>query len=168
MPDNQPQIVPDVEGYEHVTRALMDLVNVYPGLNPDEEFSFAMDESEEGFAIFPGVGSGIYDERESITGHVVQMCQYPFTAVYRASGLNQNRKINAKEWLDTFGRWLEKQPVTINGEQVVLSAWPALTGEREIRQITRQTPTYFLSPAEDKSENWLIDMMIQYRNEFDR
>ena len=167
MDDNRRNIVPDVDGYEQITVALMDLANRFPGLYSDDKVTFGMEEAEYGIAIFPSSGSGIYEERESISGHVTQMCQYPFMIVYRASGLNQKRKINAKEWLDNFGRWLEKQPVVINGETYVLLEWPELTGERKIRQITRQTPAYFM-PNEDKSENWIIDMMIQYRNEFDR
>lgn len=166
--DDRQQLIPDVDGYELITNALMDMVNVYPGLDQGEAFKFAMDDADEGVAIFPSAGSGIYSERESITGHVEQMCQYPFTVVNRASGLNQKRKINAKEWLDTFGRWLEKQPVKIGGEEVVLSAWPVLTGDRKILSITRQTPAYLVVVNDSKSENWVIDMMLQYRNEFDR
>ena len=124
--DNRNQNFPsDVDGYDLITNALMSLVNQYPGMEDGEEFSFAELDDDEGIAIFPSTGSFIYDERESITGHVVQMCQYPFTVVYRASGLNQKRKINAKEWLDTFGRWIEGKTVTINGTEYALAEIPS-------------------------------------------
>ena len=158
----------DVDGYEFVTNAIKALVNQYPGLDENESFLFNELPSEEGVAIFPSTGVAVYDERESITGHVTQMCQYPFATVYRASGLNQTNRIRAKEWLDTFGRWLEKQTVSINGKQYVLKNWPELTGDREIREISRQSPSYSTPPNEDKSEDWIIDMMVRYRNEFDR
>ena len=158
----------DVEGYEQITAALMALVNTYPGLDYGEEFFFATDPAEEGVALFPTTGSFIYDERESITGHVTQLCQYPFTVVYRASGLNSRRRVVAKEWLDTFARWIEKQPVEINGEIYKLTSWPVLSSNREIREVVRQAPSYLTTVNEDKYENWIMDVVIRYRNEFDR
>lgn len=157
-----------VEGYELVTAALMDLVNQFPGLESGEEFGFATDPAEEGVAIFPTTGSFIYSEKESITGHVVQLCQYPFTVVYRKSGLNSKRRMTAKEWLDTFGRWIEKQPIVVGGTTYTLSEWPELTEGREIREISRQAPGYLVTVNDDKSENWIMDVVIRYRNEFDR
>lgn len=158
----------DVDGYEMVTAALMALVNTFPGLDVGEEFEFATDPAEDGVAIFPTTGSFIYDERESITGHVTQMCQYPFTVVYRRSGLNSHRRMGAKEWLDTFGRWIELQPVTIDDTTYKLEDWPDLTDNREIREVTRQAPAYLVTVNEDKSENWIMDVVVRYRNEFDR
>lgn len=144
------------------------LANSYPGLDEGETFSFAQLDDDEGIAIFPATGSFIYEERESITGHVTQMCQFPFTVVYRASGLTEPRKINANEWLDTFGRWLEKKPVMIGGTEYTLEAWPDLTENREIREMYRQTPSYLLDVPDNKSENWIMELIIRYRCEFDR
>ena len=158
----------DVEGYNLVTAAIMALANSYPGLDEGETFSFAQLDDDEGIAIFPATGSFIYEERESITGHVTQMCQFPFTVVYRASGLTEPRKINANEWLDTFGRWLEKKPVMIGGTEYTLEAWPDLTETREIREMYRQTPSYLLDVPDNKSENWIMELIIRYRCEFDR
>jgi len=158
----------DVDGYEQITDALMALINTFPGLDEGESFEFATDPADEGVAIFPTTGSFIYDERESITGHVTQMCQYPFTVVYRKSGLNSKRRVTAKEWLDTFARWIELQRVTINGTTYKLEDWPALEGNREIREVTRQAPAYLVGVNDDKSENWIMDVVIRYRNEFDR
>lgn len=158
----------DVDGYDLLTAAIMALVNTFPGLYQGESFEFATEPAEEGVAIFPTTGSFIYDERESITGHVTQMCQYPFTAVYRASGLNSRRRANAKEWLDRFGRWIERQPVTINGTTYVLPEWPYLTEDREIKEVVRQAPAYLTTVNDDKSENWIMDVVVRYRNEFDR
>lgn len=171
MPNNEnnnQNLQADMEGYDLITSALMSLVNSYPGLEEGEEFSFAQLNDDEGIAIFPSTGAFIYEEKESITGHVTQMCQYPFTVVYRASGLNQNRKINAKEWLDTFGRWIEKKTVTIDGVEYTLESWPELTENRKIREMYRQTPSYLLDVPDNKSENWIEEIIIRYRAEFDR
>lgn len=158
----------DVDGYDLVTAAVMALVNTFPGLEDGETFEFATEQTGEGVSIFPTTGSFIYEERESITGHVTQMCQYPFTVVYRAAGLNSKRRMGAKEWLDSFGRWIERQPIEIDGTTYVLPEWPDLTENRKIREVTRQAPAYLATVEDDKSENWIMDVVVRYRNEFDR
>lgn len=158
----------DVEGYDLVTAAVMVMVNTFPGLDFGEKIEFATEPADEGVAIFPTTGSFIYEEHESITGHVTQMCQYPFTVVYRKSGLNSKRRASAKEWLDQFARWIERQPVTIEGTTYTLEAWPDLTKNRVIKDVSRQAPAYLTTVNEDKSENWIMDVVVRYRNEFDR
>ena len=165
---NEINYPPDVDGFEEVTKALMEMVNSYPGLEDGEQFQFTMSEPEEGLSIFASSGSFIYENHESITGHVWQLCLYPFMVVCQASGLNQERKIRIKEWMDCFARWLTRQPVNIDGVTHVLNEWPKLTGNRLIRDVTRQTPAYLGSINEDKSETWVMNLQIQYRNEFDR
>ena len=187
------QIVYDPDGYDMVTDALRALIAQYPGLEWGETFGFSTAPTGNGKAIFPTTGAVIESERESITGHVTQMCLYPFTVLFRASGLSQKNRVNAKEWLDTFGRWLEKQTVFINNQYYILREYPALRsageydnleliessdedevgtnpvqGVRKILNITRQTPAYLNSVVEDKSEDWVISMVLSYRNEFDR
>ena len=157
-----------MNGYDQVTEALRVLVNSYPGLAPGETFSFSELDVANGKAIFPTTGGVVQSEIESITGHVTQMCLYPFTIVFRSSGLSQSRKVSAKEWLDTMGRWLERQTVLINNTEYQLESYPELTGDREIRAISRQTPAYLNDTGEDKSESWVISMVIRYRNEYDK
>lgn len=166
--DNDREYRRDIDGEEDVTNALMKLFNSYPGLLDRERFQFSMTEPEEGLSIMVSSGALIMEDHESITGHVWQMCLYPFMVIYRVSGLNQKRKIQVKEWMDTFARWLTRQPVNINGQTVVLDEWPELTEGRVIRNISRQTPAFLGGINEDKSENWIMNLQIQYRNEFDR
>lgn len=158
----------DVDGFDYVTNALMNMVNNYPGLDVDERFEFSTVPVEDGMSVVASSGSFILEERESITGHVTQLCAYPFMVVYRASGLSQKRKIASKEWLDTLAKWLTRQDVSINGTEHKLEKWPVLTNGRKIMNIERQSPAYLGSINEDKSENWVMDLVIQYRNEFDR
>ena len=166
--DNDREYRRDIDWEEDVTNALMKLFNSYPGLLDRERFQFSMTEPEEGLSIMVSSGALIMEDHESITGHVWQMCLYPFMVIYRVSGLNQKRKIQVKEWMDTFARWLTRQPVNINGQTVVLDEWPELTEGRVIRNISRQTPAFLGGINEDKSENWIMNLQIQYRNEFDR
>ena len=118
--------------------------------------------------MYPTTGAVIQNEVEDILGHVNQLCQYPFTILFRASGLSQKNRVSAKEWLDTLGRWLEKQEVTIDGREYDLTEYPVIQGTRKIETITRDTPAYLSIINEDKSEDWIISMTIVYRNEFDR
>lgn len=157
----------DFEGFDKVTEAIREFINSYPDLQGDE-ISFATLGEDSGIAMFPTNSAAIRTERESITGHVTQECIYPFFILYRAGGLSENRKANVKEWLDKFGAWLEKQPVMIKGDMYVITEYPKLTGNREIKSIRRQTPAYLDSINENMSENWMINLNVVYSNEFDR
>ena len=171
MPDNdkeQPK-KRDVEGFPYVTDALMETINSFPGLYDGEQFTFStLLTNEDGMTVVASSGSLIISDIEDITGHVMQMCSYPFTVVCRFSGLSSRRKIQTKEWMDKLAEWLCRKAVDIDGELYQLKRWPALTGDREIRLISRSTPAFLGGINEDKSETWAMDMVIQYRNEFDR
>ena len=163
------QPLPDTEGFPYVTDALMETINSFPGLYEDEQFAFStVPTNEDGMTVIASSGAAIQDELEDITGHVMQTCTYPFTVVCRSSGLNSKRKIQTKEWMDKLAEWLCRKAVDIDGTSYQLKSWPKLTEDREIRLITRRTPSFLGGTNEDKSEDWVMDMVIQYRNEFDR
>jgi hypothetical protein len=168
MAEETKQIQYDIDGFDVITSALMELVNQFPGLQlGDAEISFSTLGEDYGIAVFPTSGAVIDSQKESITGHVTQVCRYPFCVVYRAANLSESRKAAVKEWLDNLGRWLELQEITINGEKSRLTEYPTLTGNREIQLIIRQSPGYLDSINENQSENWLINIAVKYRNEYD-
>lgn len=164
--ENKP-IVYDVDGTEVLTRAIMDLVNDYPALSGDA-ISFASLNEDGGKAFYPSQGAVIQSERVSVTGHVTQNCLYPFVIVYRAGRLSATQKIRVKEWLDTLGKWLEKQTVVINDEYYTLDKYPELTGGRVIKDIKRQSPSYLDTINENKTENWVIQLQVVYETQFDK
>uniref|UniRef100_A0AAU8AYN4 Uncharacterized protein n=1 Tax=Dulem virus 35 TaxID=3145753 RepID=A0AAU8AYN4_9CAUD len=159
---------PNEEGTDMVTVALRQLLNEFPGLYDDEQITFATLTDTGGIAMFPISGAAIETETQDITDHVTQVCLYPFYIVYRQGQLSQNRKANIKEWLDMLGKWLERQPVTVNGADYKLAKYPELTGGRKILSIARQTPSYLDSVGDDKVEDWAIYISARYQNEFDR
>jgi len=166
--DENSQIIRyDVSGYEIVTSALLELLNDFPGLDSGN-ITFSTLEDSGGIAMYPISSAVIQSEKEDITGHVKQTCLYPFHVIYRASGLSENRKANVKEWLDNLGRWLEKEEIIIRNNSYKLDQYPELTGARKIERIDRQTPSYLDSINDNKSENWVIYITMQYINEFDR
>lgn len=160
------QVKYDIDGYDAVTSALRELLNQYPGLSVSDEISFSTLGEDSGKAMFPTSGAVIETERRSVTGKVTEVCLYPFYIIYRASGLNENRKAKVKEWLDTLGKWLEQKKVLIDGTEYQLKSLPPLTDGRNFLSISRQTPAYLDTVNENKSENWAIYISARYKYEY--
>ena len=110
----------------------------------------------------------IAQEKKSVTGEVNQLCNYPFYIVYRTSRDSPNMKADIKEFLDSVGKWLERQTVVIDGEKHKLTSYPTLTEERKIEEITRITPSYLDKTYENNVQDWVISMSLKYRNVFIR
>ena len=160
------EVVYDIDGDAILTNAILDLVNRYPNLSDKDEIAFCALSPNSGKAIFPTGGAVVERDIRDIIGNHQQECLYPFTAVYRASGVRAHKKIEVKNWLDEFGCWLEQQPIEIDGTSYKLEEYPVLTGNRKIRQISRQSPAYLESINDNGSENWVISMTVRYTNYF--
>lgn len=157
----------DISGTELITDAVKDLLNRFPGLE-DEIIAFAVLPEGSGMAMFPTQGAIIQQNRESVTGHIYQRCLYPFTVISRAGGLSEGRKTQAKEDLDNLGKWLEGQPVLIGGVVHQLTEYPALSGGRIIKSITRTTPSYLSEVRENMVEDWAVNLQVVYTTEYDK
>ena len=157
----------DVEGFEAITEALRELLNTFPALKSGD-IAFASMDANSGLSMLPTSGAVVKSEHVSIIGKVRRVCQYPFTLTYRGLGLSSDRKAAVKEWMDSLGRWLEGEPVLVNGSYCQLEAYPALTGGRKILSIDRSTPTYLESVNQNQSEDWTIYMVLKYKYEFQR
>jgi hypothetical protein len=153
----------DIDGYNAVTSALMELLNQYPALKAGDEITFSVLSEDSGKAMFPVSGAVIESEKKNILGQVTEVCLYPFFVIYRAAGLSESRKAKVKEWLDNLGAWLEQKEVTIDGAKYQLDALPPLTNGREFLSIDRQSPAYLDTENENKSENWAISIMARYQ-----
>lgn len=158
----------DVDGYDIITNALKDLLNSFPGLMEGENIKFSTLEEDSGISFYPISSTVTATETVSVTGKVNQVCNYPFYVVYRTAADSQNSKIDIKEFLDKLGKWLEKQPVTIDGETWKLSNYPELTEGREITEISRQTPAFLDNTSDGNVQDWVINIVLRYRNIFYR
>lgn len=156
----------DVEGYDVITSAVIDLLNAFPGLLEDEKVNFSMLNEDGGITMFTASGAVIDTERKYIDGGVYQLCRYPFTVYYRVAGQSESRKVAVKEWLDNLGRWLEGQPVTINGTVHQLTNYPTLADGWRFTEFRRQTPAYLESIDTNHIENWVISAVARYEHEF--
>lgn len=162
------QVVYDIDGYDVMTDAILALLNQYPALDDGDYFTFSTLSEESGKAMFPITGGVVESSKEDITGHVTQVCLYPFYIVYRESGLSEQNKARVKEWLDNLGKWLEKKKVMISGTEYRLSEYPVLTGNRKFLEISRQSPGYLDNISENKAEDWAISISARYQYEFDK
>lgn len=159
----------DFDGYEIISKAIMALINQYPGLSAGDSITFATLPADGGKALYPITGAIIETERTSITGRVRQVCLYPFQVYYRTpAGLSENRKITAKEWLDSLGRWLEGHKVNIDGVGHQLTELPKLTDGRTMLSLERSTPAYPNDPNENRTQDWIIHISARYQYEFDK
>ena len=158
----------DAEGTQELTDALLALVNSYPGLKEGEAFLFSTLREDRGRGFFPSTGAVIDDEIKDIVGHVHQVCVYPFALVTRAKGLTEARRVTTKEWLDKLGRWLNRQPVTINGADYTLDTYPALTGGRVLRELKLTVPAHLDGIGENGAEDWVCQVEARYINDFKR
>lgn len=155
----------DATGYELLTKAVKDLLNQFPGLNGQKIYFEEIGE-EDGIAFSADAGALVMSERRSITDHVTQICQYPFMVIYRASTTREFQKLNVANFLDTLGKWLCKEPVEISGAVYNLPGYPVLSDGRQITRVTRNN-SYGTVPNENKSQDWILPVSIQYTNEFD-
>lgn len=158
----------DIDGTEAVSKILLTLLNQFPGLG-SKKILFATLSETSGIGFFPTSGAALMTNKEDIVGHVTQVCAYPFNLIYRAAPKSEAQRLKIKELLDGIGRWLEQQPVTVNGVEYRLAAYPALSaGNRVIKSISRTSPGHLNAAYQDGIEDWLISLSLRYENEYDK
>ena len=160
------QVKFDTDGTPALTQAMLDLLNGYPGLKPGEKFQFATLGESRGKAFYPSAGAVIDDEVKDIIGYTHQTCVYGFAVVCRLSGLNERRRAATKEWLDTLGRWLNRETVTISKTDYTLTDYPALTGGRILRTVKLIVPAHLDGVENNGAEDWVCQIQARYTNDF--
>ena len=161
-------VVYDVNGYDVITKAINSLINQFPMLESSEEINFSLIGEEQGIAFFPVSGAIVQSEVKDVTGHVEQTCSYPFIVFYKVGGLSESGKIEAKEWLETLGMWLERQEITVSGITYQLTDYPPLNNNnRKFEDIQRTSPSYLYDENEDLVDRWAINITATYTNEYD-
>ena len=75
--------------------------------------------------------------------------------------------MSIQEFLDTFGKWLCREPVVINGSEQRLSKYPTLSQGRKITKVTRDN-SYGLEPQESGVQDWILPVSIEYKYDFER
>ena len=159
----------DIDGSEAVSKVLLDFLNMFPGLAENKSILFSTLSETSGIGFFPTAGAVLQSNLEDIAGHVTQVCLYPFSVVYRAAPKSETQRIRIKEWLDTLGKWLEKQTVSIGKKEYKIADYPILKSDnRVIKSISRTSPAYLNAVYQNNIEDWLVSCTLTYENEFDK
>ena len=159
----------DVDGAEAVSKVLLALLNTFPGLENGKKVQFSTLSETSGIGFYPTSGAALLSNKEDITGHVTQVCMYPFSIIYRAAPKTDLQKIRIKEFLDALGKWLELQPVVINEKTYKLTKYPVINiGNRVIKSISRTNPAHLNATYDDGVEDWIISATLKYENEYDK
>lgn len=156
----------DGTGFNILKDAVLTLLNQFPGLD-GRVISFSGLIEDGGISMEPNSGALVYSEKADIIGNVHQKCQFPFYVVYRAAPTSEFLKMGVSEFLDTLGAWICREPVTIDGIAHQLTEYPTLTGERRITGVTRFN-SYALEPNQNKTQDWLIPITVNYTHEFEK
>lgn len=167
MGDERKPIGKDASGYDVLTIAVKALLNQFPGLYENETVRFEELGEDSGIAFSADNGALIFSETEDILGGVRQTCQYPFYIIYRTSSTKERQKMSIQEFLDTFGKWLCREPVVIDGSKQRLSNYPTLSQGRKITKVTRDN-SYGLEPQESGVQDWILPVSIEYKYDFER
>ena len=156
----------DVQGEAEVSAAIVEQINACPFLDGETVVFASLDDT--GLAVYPNAAGVIQRERHDITDHVTQDCAYTFAVVSKGYGQTETRKINDKALLDALGRWLEREPVDVNGTIYLLDEYEALPNGRKFLAIERISSATLDAIGEDQSELWVIQMRAIYRNEYNK
>lgn len=165
--DERKPIGKDASGYDVLTTAVKALLNQFPGLYENETVKFEELGEDSGIAFSADNGALIFSETEDVLGGVRQTCQYPFYIIYRTSSTKERQKMSIQEFLDTFGKWLCREPVVIDGSEERLSNYPTLSQGRKITKVTRDN-SYGLEPQESGVQDWILPVSIEYKYDFER
>lgn len=157
----------DIDGTKAVSTVLLNLLNEFPALSHGKKVEFASLSDSGGIGFFPTAGAILQSNTESITGKVRQVCLYPFNVIYRAALKSESQRLHVKEFLDTLGKWLEQQEITVDGIALHLSEYPPLaSGNRKITSIERVSPACLNAAYDDGVEDWTVSIKLIYKNEF--
>ena len=156
----------DAGGTEPLKIAVMDLVNRFPGLNGQVIAYQGLGENS-GISVEPESGTLVYAEATDILGTTRQACQYPFVVVYRSGGTSEYQKMSVTRFLDDLGAWLCREPVTIDGADYRMFAFPDVSAGRKITGIVRFN-TYALEKNENQTQDWVLPVIVNYTHEFQK
>ncbi len=166
MADNKP-IGKDAEGYEILTEAMKALLNQYPGLYDGETIKYEELKADSGISFYADTGALIFSEKEDICGTIHQVCQYPFIVVYRTASEKERQKLSVQKFLDNLGKWICREPVTVDGTETRLSAFPELSRGRVIKRIIRDN-SYGTEPQENGVQDCLLPITVKYEYDWEK
>jgi hypothetical protein len=86
--------------------------------------------------------------------------------VFRTTATREFQKFIVSDFLDSLGKWLCKEPVTIDGTTYKLKGYPIAEGGRTITKIARNN-SYGTTPNVNKSQDCVLPMSLRCTYEYD-
>lgn len=155
----------DADGQELIEKAILSILNSFPGLPAGETFKYQMLGKNGGLSFYNESGSLVIRETRSITKVVRQKCNYSFIIVFRRSTTTEVQKLFAKEFLDALGKWMCGERSVYNSEELEKASVPVLSGGRKITKISRGN-SYGIQPQPDGTQDWVLPCSVEYENVF--
>ena len=85
-----------VDGEEAVSTILLNLLNQFPGLGPEDRIQFATIGADGGIGFYPNPGAVVSVHKENVLGQVRDVCRYPFSIVYNAAPKTEQQRLRIK------------------------------------------------------------------------
>lgn len=142
---------------ESIAKALILLLKQNPVFTGKTAYNM-QEVKDNGMGLFPLQGT-VYDKR-FIDGSFYAV--YAFAIRYRVALKSDENKVKEQDKLSQLAQWLEGKPITINGTTYQLTEYPALTDNREIREIVRTSDTYLADAFDDGSCDYQVQMRLRY------
>ena len=163
MANNKP-LKFDNDVYDVMTEAVLALFAEY-GEIIGQDIYFEQIGKDSGYAFQAAGGAEIITEKTTITGKVIQSCQYPIVFIRRTNSTTERQKLHVQTFLDTLGKWICKEEVKIDGEYHRLTEYPKLSHGRTITRVERYNSSGN-DPDENGVQDWGLPLYIYYTHEF--
>lgn len=150
------------------SKELTGLLNMFPALEDGQEIRFAELSEEFGISIYPSASATVISEKSDICGGVYQKCSYAFQVIYRSAPQTEDARLHIKSWLDRLARWLEKQPINVDGKIYTITNYPDIGSERKITEFVQTAAAYLARRYDDGVEDWAVSLSMRYDNHFER
>lgn len=154
----------DNDAYDVMSKAILALFAEY-GEVIGEEIYFEELGKDSGYAFQGAGGAEVITRKTSVTGKITDSCQYPIVFIRRTASVKEKQKLQVDTFLDTLGKWVCMEEVTINGKSYRLKEYPKLTNGRTITEVRRYNSSSQEANA-NGVQDWGLPLYIYYTHEY--
>lgn len=154
----------DNDAYDVMSKAILALFAKFGELI-GEEILFEELNENSGYAFQGAGGAEVITRDKFITGKIKDSCQYPIVFIRRTASVKEKQKLQVDTFLDTLGKWVCMEEVTINGKSYRLKEYPKLTNGRTITEVRRNN-SVSKDPNPNGVQDWGLPLYIYYTHEY--
>jgi len=150
----------EIEEQEAIAKALIMMIQQCPFVE-SQDITTRYEDLNEDYSLGVFAKQGTVYSKRFITGSF--QAQYVFFIGYRIKPTNDQKKINAEEFLSAIAKWLEGQKVTYGGVEYLPPAYPALSDNREILRMERTTDAFAATSQQSGTVDYQVHMKLEYQ-----